>query len=72
MHEGGGCCAGSVTLCNRTLEYTSILTFFEKVKSYDPLIDAKLNAKTHLQKPFVVFSSRFVCSWLQSLEKVLR
>jgi hypothetical protein len=48
------------------------LTFFEKVKSYDPLIDAKLNAKTHLQKPFVVFSSRFVCSWLQSLEKVLR
>ncbi len=32
-----------------------ILTFFKKVKSPDPLMDEKLNSKTHLQKPFFGF-----------------
>jgi hypothetical protein len=50
---------------------TMILTFFEKVRNRDPLMDAKLNSKTHLQKRFFVFLSRFLRVWLQSLQKVL-
>jgi hypothetical protein len=31
------------------------LTFLEEVNNTDPLMDEKLNSKTHLQKPFFVF-----------------
>jgi hypothetical protein len=31
------------------------ILFFEKVKSPDPLMDAKLNSKTHLQTHFLFF-----------------
>jgi hypothetical protein len=50
---------------------TTILTFFEKMKIPDPLMDAILNSKTHLRKPFFVFTSCFVHVWLHSLQKVL-
>jgi hypothetical protein len=48
-----------------------ILTVFENVKSPDPLMDEKLNSKTHLQKPIFGFSSPFVSFWLQSSQKLL-
>jgi hypothetical protein len=47
------------------------MVHFLKVKILEPLMDAKLNYKTKLQKPFIVFSSRFVRVWLQSYQKVL-
>jgi hypothetical protein len=33
-------------------------------------MDAKMNAKTHLEKPFFVFSSRSVGVWRKSLQNV--
>jgi hypothetical protein len=39
--------------------------------SHRPLMDAKSNSKTHLQKACFVFSSRFVHFWLQILQKML-
>jgi hypothetical protein len=44
--------------------------FLEKIKSLDPLMDAKLNSKTNLLNSFVDFWSRFVCVWPKSLKKV--
>ncbi len=45
------------------------MVHFLKVKILEPLMDAKLNSKTHLQKLFIVFSSHSVSFWLQSLQK---
>jgi hypothetical protein len=49
------------------LGYNDFYIFFAKVKSPD----AKFNPKTHIQKSFFVFSSRFVRVWLQCLQKFL-
>jgi hypothetical protein len=39
---------------------TTILTIFEELKAHDPLVNAKLNSKRHLQKQLFVFSTVFL------------
>ena len=41
------------------------------MKYTDPVMDAKLKSKTHLQNTFFDFLSRFLRVWLKSLKKVL-
>jgi hypothetical protein len=41
------------------------------MKNTDPVMGAKLKSKTHLQNTFFDFLSRFLRTWLQSLQKVL-
>jgi hypothetical protein len=54
-----------------TVHYgTTNLTFFQKVKNTDPLMEAKLKSKIQLLKTFFDFWSRFLQVWLQSFQKV--
>jgi hypothetical protein len=50
---------------------TTNLTFLKKMKNPDPVMDAKLKSKTHLQHKYLKFLSRFLRGCLQSLKKVL-
>jgi hypothetical protein len=40
-------CTYATSLDNSVLEYTTMVTFFDKVKNLKPLMDAKFNSKTH-------------------------
>jgi hypothetical protein len=54
-----------------TLGYNEFDFFLKKMKNTDPVMDAKLKFKTHLQNTFFNFLSRFLRGRLQSLKKVL-
>ena len=64
--------------CNIYVQLTGIVNrvqqiflFLKKMKNTDPVMHAKLKSKTHLQNMFFNILSPFLCSWLQSLKKVL-
>ncbi len=45
---------------------TTIVTFFETVNNPKPMMEAKLNYETHIQKTCFVIFCLFVRAWLES------
>jgi hypothetical protein len=57
---------GEIHLNDSKVGYNEFDFFTKLCRKTDPLMDAKLKSKTHLQNTFLDFLSRFLRVWQQS------